>query len=269
MSAVELGRYGFTIDVHDDQSHLGAAAEIESLGFGTLWIRGGQLSRLDLLTDLLQATQTASVGSAIIAPDVYRPAEVTHVYEHAESVSPGRLAVGLGASQQPHPLSRLGDYVDGMAAIPTSRRLLAAQGPRALGIARDRFAGAMPMLFTPARTAEARRLLGAEATLAVGLYCVLDTTAQSARVAARRPLEFLTDVPAYTRSLARQGFSRRDVDTLSDHLVDMLVAWGEPRDIIGRARQLHTAGADHVYLTVLAGTSSAAEAARLLAAAIG
>ena len=267
MSSMRLGRWGFTVDVRDGESYLSDAAELEALGFGTLWIRGGQLDRLDRLTQLLQATGTAAVGSAIITPDVYEPAEVAHLYRHAEAASPGRLLVGLGTSQKSRPLSRLGPYLDQLTAVPKDRRLLAAHGPRALQIASSEFAGAMPMLVTNAETASARSALGPDATLAVGLFAVLDTTARSARRVARRPLEFLTRLPAYSRSLARQGFSTRDVETISDHLVDALVAWGTPADIVARATQLRTAGADHVALTVLSDESMAA--ARQLAAEIG
>lgn len=57
---------------------------------------------------------------------------------------------------------------------------------------------------------------------------------------------------------------------MSDHLVDSLVAWGSPRDIIDRADRLHAAGADHVHLTVPgdAGQPTGVAAARLLAEAI-
>ncbi len=147
MPRIPLGRFGFSVDLRDDGSHLAAAAEIEGLGFGTLWVAGGQLDRLQRLTDLLDATRTAVVGSAIISPDVYDATAVAQLYQRAESLTPGRLLIGLGSSQQAGALTRLNRYIDQLDAVPQDRRLLAALGPRALRIAGDRFAGAMPMIF--------------------------------------------------------------------------------------------------------------------------
>jgi probable F420-dependent oxidoreductase len=138
-------------------------------------------------------------------------------------------------------------------------------------MARDRFAGAMPMLFTPAHTVAARRVIGVDRTLSVGLYAVLDRDAAPARATTRPPLSFLTTLPSYQKSLGRQCFSTLDIETVSDHLVDTLVAWGGPREIIEHAGRLHAAGADHVQLTVLgeSGQPTGLAAAALLAAEFG
>jgi alkanesulfonate monooxygenase SsuD/methylene tetrahydromethanopterin reductase-like flavin-dependent oxidoreductase (luciferase family) len=71
-------------------------------------------------------------------------------------------------------------------------------------------------------------------------------------------------------SLRRQGFTDRDITTLSDGLVDALVAWGSPDDVAERARPLQAAGADHVHLTVLSDADQPAglAAARALAPAL-
>lgn len=271
MSRISLGRYGFSVEVRDDDSHLAAALTVEGLGFGTLWLNGGQLDRLDRLTDLLAATTTAVVGSAIIPPDRYSAAEVSELFARAEADAPARLMVGLGSSHRPRALTLLGDYLDELDAVPEDRRLLAAFGPRALAVARDRFAGAMPMLFTAQRTAEVRRVLGADRTLSVGLYVVLDEDPATARATARRPLQFLTAMPQYRKSLERQGFSPDDISGISDRLVDTLVAWGGPRHVLDHAARLHAAGADHVQLNVLGadGQPTGVAAARLLAAEFG
>jgi hypothetical protein len=75
----------------------------------------------------------------------------------------------------------------------------------------------------------------------------------------------------YQRSLERQNFSHEDVTELSDHLVDTLVAWGTPADVIRHANRLRAAGADHVHLTVLGdnGQPTGLPAARMLAAEFG
>lgn len=268
---MQLGRFGLTVDPDGFDS----AAELEQLGFTTLWIVGGRLDRLDRLADLIRVTERAVVGSAIIPPDVYGAAPVTALFHRIEAIAPGRLLVGLGSPHSARPLAALGDYVDQLDAadepIPTNRRILAAFGPRALDVARDRFAGAMPALLTPDYVASARERLGTDRVLSVGLYAVLDRDAASARATARQPLTFLRGLPAYVNSLRRQGFTDDDITTLSDGLVDERVAWGSPGDVAERARELHAAGADHVHLTVLsdANQPTGVTAARALAPALG
>lgn len=269
MVAMQLGRFGLTVD----PDGFGSAAELEQLGFTTLWIVGGQLDQLDRLSDLIQATERAVVGSAIIPPEVYDAGSVSTFYHRVEDVTPGRLLVGVGSPHSARPLTTLGDYVDRLDAddVPADRRVLAAMGPRALDVARDRFAGAMPGLVTPDYVATARERLGPDRILSVGLYVVLDRDADAARATGRQPLGFLTDLPAYVKSLRRQGFTDDDITDLSDGLVDAFVAWGGPDDVAERAHRFHAAGADHVHLTVLndGGQPAGLTAARLLAPALG
>jgi probable F420-dependent oxidoreductase len=271
MVAMQLGRFGLTVD----PDGFGSADALERLGFTTLWIAGGRIDRLDRLADLIRATDRAIVGSAIIPPDVYDAGSVTALFHDVETVAPGRLLVGLGSPHSAGPLAALGHYVDQLDAaddpIPAHRRILAAFGPHALDVARDRFAGAMPALFAPDYVTSARERLGPDRLLSVGLYAVLDRDADAARATARQPLTFLCGLPAYANSLRRQGFTEDAITTLSDGLVDALVAWGSPDDIAERARTLHAAGADHVHLTVLHDGDQPAglTAARLLAPALG
>lgn len=267
---LDLGPFGFTVDNATAGSHLGAATEIERLGFGALWVVGGQLDRLDRLTDLLGATEHATVGSAIIPPEVYDAATVTRFVATVDDGD--RLLLGFGSPHTPRPLAALREYLTGIDdAVPPRRRVLAALGPRALELARDRFAGAVPMLFTPEYTAVARARLGDDRLLVVGLDVVLDDDPAAARATARHPLSFLLSMPPYRRSLIRQGFSDEDLATMSDRMVDAITAWGTPADIVARAREHLDAGADHVQLTVIgtSGQPTGLAAARLLAPEIG
>ena len=93
MVATQLGRFGLTVDPEEFDS----ASELERLGFTTLWIRGGRIDRLDRLAELIEATERAVVGSAIIPPDVYDAASVTSLFRRVEGVAPGRLLVGIGS----------------------------------------------------------------------------------------------------------------------------------------------------------------------------
>ena len=268
---MDLGPFGFAIEREPDDAHLVAAADIEKLGFTTLWIAGGQLDRLERLDDLIRTTERAVVASSIIPPDVYDARAVLALYQRVEAASPGRLLVGLGAPQRPRALAALSEYLDQLDAaeypVPQERRILAAIGPRKLDIARDRLAGAVPILVTSAYTSMARERLGPNRVLVVGQFSVLDENPTTARETARIPLRFLMTVRGYADSARRLGFTETDIGTLSDRLVDELVTWGSPTDIAAKAHEHRAAGADHVQLTVLhSGDQPAStEAARQLA----
>lgn len=81
--------------------------------------------------------------------------------------------------------------------MPETARIMAALGPKMLDLARDRAAGAFPVLVTPGYTASARSRLGDDTTLAVEQLVVVETDPQRARAIARGPLGFLGKVPAY------------------------------------------------------------------------
>ena len=53
--------------------------------------------------------------------------------------------------------------------------------------------------------------------------------------------------------MLQSGFSADDVDTVSDRLVDALIAWGDEDAILRRVDEHLAAGADHVCLQVLTG----------------
>jgi len=264
-----LGTVGLALPVSD--GYLGEAAEAERLGYSAIWLPGGQLDQLSRITDLLQATTAVPVGPAIIPVGVYAPGDVAALYARAEASTPGRLVTGLGGPQQPRPMRALTAFLDQLdhaaPPVPASRRLLAALGPRKLELARDRAAGAMPLLVTPGFVRSARALLGAAPALVIGQMVVLDDDPGRARAAARRPLEFLSGVRGYRDHFARMGFSPDEIAGLRDRLVDELVAWGDAGAIMSRVRAHLAAGADHVSLQVLSadGQPGAMQAGRELA----
>jgi probable F420-dependent oxidoreductase len=253
MSKLDLGPVGVALTVSG--AYLGQAAELERLGYSALWLPGGQIDDLGRLAEVIGATAAVPVGSAIISLDVYPPGAVAGLYAQLEAGAPGRLVAGLGGPQQPRPLRALNDYLDHLdraePPVPAGRRLLAALGPRKLELARDRFAGAIVLLVTPAYTSAARRILGEDSTLVIDQMLVLDADATRARQTARRPLRFLSGLRGYRASFARMGFTDDDIDGLSDTLVDQLVIWGDAGAIAARIGQYRRAGADHIILHVL------------------
>jgi probable F420-dependent oxidoreductase len=235
---VDLGPTGIAVDDLP-------AAELERLGYRTLWIAGGRLDRLSRVTDLLAGTASARVATGIISPDRYDAAAVSRFYAATEAAHPGRFVVGLGGSQRRPRLAELHAYLDGLDAVPADRRLLAALGPRKLAVARDRCAGAVTLLVTPEHTASARAVLGPGPTL------VVDEFVAPTRELARGPLRFLAGVPGYRANFLRMGFTEADVDDLSDRLVDGVVAGGDADAVRARVAAHRAAGADHVLLTLL------------------
>jgi probable F420-dependent oxidoreductase len=178
-------------------------------------------------------------------------------YSQLEATHPGRFIVGLGGAHGPRPLRTLAGYLDVLdtvpPTVPASARVLAALGPRMLQLARQRAAGAYPLLVTPAYTARARSLLGRDAALVVGQFVVVDPDPRRARALARAPLGAMT-APAgsgYAANLRRMGFAEEELTRLSDRLVDAVVAWGEVDAVAARVSEHLRAGADQVALSVL------------------
>ncbi|HST81783.1 MAG TPA: TIGR03620 family F420-dependent LLM class oxidoreductase [Kineosporiaceae bacterium] len=257
MSPLQLGPIAVALNVSADGTHLAQAAELERLGYAAIWLPGGQIDTLDRISEVVGATKAIPVASGIISPDVYPATAVLQCYANLQQDAPDRFVVGLGASQKPPALPALHAYLDELDAapepVPADRRILAAMGPRKLAVARERCAGAITLLVTPTSTAAARQELGPDRSLVVDQFVVLDTEPARARETARQPLRFLSQIGGYRASFARMGFTEQDVETLSDHLVDELVFWGDVDSVAARVREHLQAGANQVVLSVLGG----------------
>jgi probable F420-dependent oxidoreductase len=270
MSKLSIGPIGIALNVSDDDSPLKQAAELEELGYATIWLPGGQIDRLDRISAVIEATTSVPVASGIIPVDHFEPGAVAEL--HARSG--GRFVVGLGGPQQARPMAGLNDWLDRLdrarPPVPAAARILAALGPRKLELAAARAAGAIALLVNPGYTAWARGVLGEAPTLVIDQMVVLDTDAARARETARRPLRFLSGIGGYRAAFARMGFTAAEIDALSDRLVDDLVTWGTAGDIGERVSAHLEAGADQVVITVLSGDGQPGlgPAARLLADAL-
>ena len=256
MTRIEgLGPVGITLNISPDETYLDDAARLESLGYSAIWLRGGQIDSLDRISAVVRATDSIPVATGIIPVGVYDSDAVAQLFADLQTTAPDRFVVGLGGPQVPRPLRALNEYLDRLdrsyPPVPAERRILAALGPRKLELARDRTAGAVVLLVTPDYTAEARRILGPDATLVVSLMTVLGTDAARARDTARVPLRFLSGVVGYATNFERMGFGADDISGLSDRLVDDLVAWGDADAIVARVHSHLAAGADHVVVSEL------------------
>ncbi|MFC4630658.1 TIGR03620 family F420-dependent LLM class oxidoreductase [Promicromonospora alba] len=273
MSELELGSLGLVLNVADDRAHLAQAAEAEQLGFSALWLFGGQLELLQPLAELLRATEKVQVAPAIVSLDVHGVDDVVRLLEVLGDGEADRLVGGFGAPQQAaRPLAGLREFLDELDAadvsLPAARRLIAALGPRKLELARDRAAGAITMLVTPAYTAWAREVLGPDATLVVIQPVVLDADLGRARQTVRGPLGFLLSVGGYAANMRRMGFGDDDIAAMSDELVDAIATVGDADAILAGVRAHLDAGADHVALSVFSegDQPGAIEVARAVAA---
>jgi probable F420-dependent oxidoreductase len=260
-----------------------ALAEIEELGYGAMWV-GMASGDLTQVSWLLRHTRRLVVATGIVSIWA-NPADTTAAaYADVAARYPGRVLLGLGVSHHhlveqsgqsyTRPYSKMVSYLDQLDAadppVPADGRALAALGPRMLRLAGQRSAGAHPYLVTPEHTRQAREILGDGPLLAPEQKVVLETDPVQARAIGRRTVSFYLSAPNYTSNLRRLGFTEDDLaDGGSDRLVDALVAWGDASTVLGRVREHHEAGADHVPIQVLRPDGSLPRAEwRLLAEAL-
>lgn len=237
-----------------------AAAELEGLGYGAVWIGGSPAVRY--AAPVLQATSHTVVATGILSIWQHEAVDVASQRAELERRYPGRFLLGLGvshghlAAHYAHPLSAMQTYLSTLdraaEPVPAGARVLAALGPKMLTLSRDRAAGAHPYLVTVNHTAQARQILGPDALLAPELKVVLDADLTSARETARGYLRDYLAMPNYTNNLLRSGFGEDDLrDGGSDRLLDAVFALGDADAIAARVGSFLAAGADHVAIQVV------------------
>ncbi|OBJ27106.1 LLM class F420-dependent oxidoreductase [Mycobacterium colombiense] len=260
----DLGRFGVWLATRSISPEL--AAGIESLGYGAAWIGGSPDADLSWADPALAGTASLQLATGIVNIWTAPAPEVAESFHRIESVHPGRFLLGVGVGHPEHtqeyvkPYDALDSYLDELdaALVPTSRRVVAALGPRVLGLAARRSAGAHPYLTTPEHTAKARDLLGGAVYLAPEHKVVLTTDAEEARAIGRQTVEFYLGLSNYVNNWLRLGFTEADVHKPgSDKLIDAVVAYGTPEDIARRLNEHLEAGADHVAIQVLGGHDEA------------
>src|SRR5579875_140781 len=273
-----LGRYGVWLGTRSLAP--GLAAQIESLGYGAAWIGGSPDADLAWVEPALKQTTSLQLATGIVNIWAAPAATVAESYQRIESAHPGRFLLGIGVGHPEHtqqyqkPYDALVGYLDELDAanVPTSRRVLAALGPRVLALAASRSAGAHPYLTTPEHTAKAREQLGNTVFLAPEHKVVLTTNAEEARRIGREAVGFYLNLSNYVNNWLRLGFTEQDVrQPGSDKLIDAVVAYGTPEAIAARVTEHLEAGADHVAIQVLGGQSEDALVHALadLASALG
>ncbi|BCR70961.1 LLM class F420-dependent oxidoreductase [Mycobacterium tuberculosis] len=255
-SGPNLGRFGsFGRGVTPQQ-----ATEIEALGYGAVWVGGSPPAALSWVEPILQATTTLCVATGIVNIWSAPAQRVAESFHRIEAAYPGRFLLGIGVghaemiSEYRKPYNALVEYLDRLDdyGVPANRRVVAALGPRVLGLSARRSAGAHPYLTTPEHTARARELIGPSAFLAPEHKVVLTTDSARARTVGRQALDMYFNLANYRNNWKRLGFTDDEVSRPgSDRLVDAVVAYGTPDAIAARLNEYLLAGADHVPIQVL------------------
>jgi probable F420-dependent oxidoreductase len=251
------------------------ARETERLGYGTLWY-GEALGREAFAQGAiyLGATERLVIASGIANIWARDAAAMANGGRTLAEAWPGRFILGLGVSHAQlvkmrghdydKPLTAMREYLDAMGSAPwrgpeaeVPPIILAALGPKMVGLAGERTAGAYPYFSTAAHISEVRRILGREPFLAADLPVVIAADLAAARAIGNRHLDFYLGSTNYRNNLLRIGWSESDLEKPgSDALFDAIVAWGDLDRIAGKVRERFEAGADQVVLNLVAANPS-------------
>lgn len=267
-----LGVWTYHLDPQPMSRAQEVAAELDELGFGSLWLPEA-VSREPFANSalLLSATRRMTVATGIASLHSRTAMTMNAGWRTLHEAFPGRFLLGVGVSHQPHvegvfrgtygnkPYSTMVDYLDGMdasvffgaAAAEPPRRVLAALGPRMLRLSAQRGVGAHSYFVPVEHTVLAREALGEAALLVPEQTVVLESDPTVARETARRFMKTYLALPNYVTNLRRLGWGDDDLDHGgSDRLVDAIVAWGSLDQIAARVQAHLDAGADHVCVQV-------------------
>jgi probable F420-dependent oxidoreductase len=243
-----------------------AAAELEELGFSALWIPdiGGPL--FDSIDNLLTSTKQAVIATGILNLWMHEPSDVATRYASLTKTHGERFLLGIGVSHAPlidtrepglyrKPLAATRAFLDAIDAtdtpVPVQNRVLAALGPKMLELSATRARGAHPYLVTPDHTRTAREVLGDGPLLLPEQAVFLTDSRDEARAVGVNFLRTYTGLPNYANNLLRSGFSQDDLDSVSDRLLDAIIAWGDEDAVARRVEEHKQAGADHVCVQAL------------------
>lgn len=263
-SPLRLGTIGAWFNpVYDDAARTEFVVEAEALGYTTAWLGMGRraMADLNLVERVLDATSSIAVATAIVNMWTNDAAIVARSCQRIVAKHPNRFLLGVGVGHPESietyrsPLATMAAYLDALdvGGVPRNRRVLAALGPQALELARERATGTHPYLVVPDYTRYARQILGSEPLLAPEHKAVVSTDPEIARAIGRAFVRVpYLGLRNYVNNLLRHGFTAEDVaDGGSDRLIDALVLHGTPEQIkAGLAAHLN-AGANHVGIQVL------------------
>ncbi|MBH79671.1 MAG: LLM class F420-dependent oxidoreductase [Gammaproteobacteria bacterium] len=268
---MELGKLGvwYFLDGMTSSAAVEAAQRIESLGYSALWIpETAGRNPMVLASYLLANTSTLNVATGIANIYHREPGVTVAAQQSLAEQSGNRFLLGIGVSHKPFvegvrgltyrpPVATMSQYLDQMAAAPYQAvppdedppTVIAALGPKMLGLARDKCAGAHPYFVSPDHTAMAREILGPDKLLCVEQKVVMETEPSAARALARPAATLYMGLPNYRNNWLRMGMEAADIEGAgSDRFIDATFAWGTAKQIKARIEAHFDAGADHVCI---------------------
>ena len=254
---MELGKIGVW---RRHQAGVDGVAEIEALGYGTVWVGGGP--SVAQARPFLEGSSTLTVATGILNVWQHEPADVAAQRAEVARAFPGRFLLGIGVghpeatAEYVSPLAKMTAFLDGLDAAPEpvlqDERVAAALGPKMLDLVARRSLGTHTYFITPEHARFARDRVGPDALIAPELAVVVEPDDETARAIAREYAALYLGLSNYTNNLLRFGFTERDVaDGGSDRLIDAVVPHGSAQAVAEAVRAHLDAGADHVALQPL------------------
>ena len=268
---MQLGKRGvwFFFDGQSASETVRTGKRIEELGYSALWLPETVGKNPFVVASLLLANTSKLILATGIANIYHREPGVTLAAQMTlAEQSDNRFLLGLGVSHKPlvegvrglsygAPVPTMRDYLAKMAASPyqgvrpseAPPTVIAALGPKMLGLAAAACQGAHPYFTSPDHTAMARDILGPDAMLCVEQKVVWERHPPKARTAARAAAQLYIGLPNYRNNWLRMGLSESDLDAGgSDRFIDATFAWGTAEAIEARIQAHFDAGADHVCI---------------------
>jgi probable F420-dependent oxidoreductase len=270
ISPGRLGIFSGSLSAQPADVQREVAIEMEDLGYGTLWF-GESVGREAFVqaSIFLNATSRLVVASGIANIWARDPMAMAAGGRSIAEAFPNRFILGVGVSHAPsvalrghdyaRPFSVMRDYLDrmGQAAwrgpeVPLPPIVLAALGPRMVGLAAERTAGAYPYFTTAEHIRQVRQQIGPEPFVAADLPVVLASGRAEARAIGDVHTGRYLRLDNYRNNLVRIGWTADQLEPPgSDDLFDAVVAWGDVAAIRERVDGLIDAGADQVVLNLV------------------
>src|SRR5262245_24832028 len=173
MNIGRVGIWTFSLDLQPAAKAQEAAAEVEALGYGAIWIPEA-LGREAFTNSalLLAGTRRIVIATGIANIWARDPMAMAGAQKTLTEAYPDRFLLGIGVSHAPlvgmrghdyaKPVGAMERYLDAMDSAPflavspavQPQRVLAALAPKMLKLAATRAAGSHPYFVTPEHTAK-------------------------------------------------------------------------------------------------------------------
>jgi probable F420-dependent oxidoreductase len=230
---------------------------------------------------MLGATERMAFGTSIANIWARTPQVAGLAAANVAEAFPDRFVLGIGVGyegqalsvgqQWGHPLDNMRAYLDAMQ-VPQGMRqvpdiaypmVMAARRPKMLALSGEIADGANCNMVPPEWTSHARRVLGPDKLVIIGVSTILDDDIDRARETARASARSVAPILVELDGIS---FSPEELREGTDAVVDALVAYGSLERIANQVQAHLDAGADHVMI-MLNGSNYATAIEQMLALA--